>query len=360
MFHFLRQSLSKKSESIQVDVPVTIAVIGLGAMGQRNVEHLASSHNFQLIGVHDARWEVTKKIAQNIGAKPYENLDACLTDPGSEAIFVCTPHHLLADIGLKVLQSGKHLLLEKPMAIDTKSADQVITLGEERELLVSVNYSRVFTDAVRSARRLFELGAVGDLIGVETRWSGYKPTGYYYGAHSPAPDDWRLNKDKSGGGMVMMTTCHALHYIPYITGTKVKATAALVPPSLISTGIEDTLQGILKFEGGAVWAVLTSSSQRGMQVNDTTIWGSNGTIVLQLDQVQYYSTRVLDGKRPGVWHVEKKHTSEVYLDRWLDDTAHSIKQKKPLTVSTKSARDTLAVMESLYHSACSEFVSNVR
>ena len=360
MLRFLNRILSKKPEEARVEIPVQIAVIGLGAMGQRNLRHIKKSHNFRLVGVQDLRREVAETIARSSRVKAYDDIDSCLDDSESEAIFVCTPHHLLADMGLKVLESGKHLLIEKPMAMNTRSADTLIESSRERDLLISVNYSRVFTDALRSARHLIESGAVGNLIGVETRWNGYKSIGYYYGSRSPVPDDWRLNKSKSGGGMLMMTTCHALHYVPHITGARAETASALIPSSSpFLTDIEDTVQGILKFEDGAVWTILTSSSQRGTQINDTTIWGGNGTIVVNNDRVRYYSTRIINGKRPGIWHVNKTPDSEIYFDRWLDNTALAIRQGRPLEISPESARETLAVIEALYRSAGSRSLVTV-
>ena len=356
---FLRRSRSETPEGIRLESPVRISLIGLGAMGQRNLGHLKSSRNFQLVGVHDLRRSIAEKTARDFRSKSYDSVDACLSDPDIEAVFVCTPHHLLARFGLRVLQSGKHLLVEKPMAIDTKSADEVIELGSERELVVSVNYSRIFSGAISSARRLIALGAVGDLIGIETRWNGYKAPGYYHGAHSPSPDDWRLDRNKAGGGMLLMTTCHALHFVPYITGAKVTSVAAVIPPSAVSTDVEDTLQGVMRVDGGVTWAVLTSSSQRGIGVNDTTIWGSNGTVVLQSDRIKYYSTRVIEGKRPGAWHEMKQHHYPNYFGRWLDDTAGAIRRHKDLEASPQRARGTLAVIEALYQSASSGSVVQV-
>ncbi len=356
---FLRRNRSETIEDLQLESPVRVAVIGLGAMGQRNLEHLKGSRNFRLVGVHDLRRSITEKTARKFRSKSYDSIDACVSDPDIEAIFVCTPHHLLASVGLRALRSDKHLLIEKPMAIDTKSADELIELGIERELVVSVNYSRIFSGSVSSARRLIALGAVGDLIGIETRWNGYKPPGYYHGVHSPSPDDWRLDRNRAGGGMVMMTTCHALHFVPYITGAKVTSAAAVFTRSAVAGDVEDTLQGVMQVDGGATWAVLTSSSQRGIGVNDTTIWGSSGTVVLQPDQIKYYSTRVIEGKRPGAWHEVKQHRYVNYFGRWLDDTAGAIRRRKDLEASPQRAWGTLAVIEALYQSASSGSVVQV-
>ena len=353
MFYLGRRRRPNRADGTQVGDPITVSIVGLGAMGQSNLRHIRKSPNYMLIGVYDLRREVTIDVAGKFKAKPYESVEACINDPDTEAVFICTPHYLLAKLGSMVLEAGKHLLIEKPMAIDTVSADSMIELARERTFLVSVNYSRIFTDGVQLARRLFESGAVGDLIGVETRWSRYSRAGYYHGAHSPSPDDWRLDRRRAGGGMVMMTTCHAIHYVPHILGSRVTTAAAFIPPSVLSGDVEDTLQGILQFEGGETWAVLTSNSQRGVSVNDTTIWGTHGTIVLQSHQVRYYTTRIVDDKKPGVWHVEKQPSSEDHFFRWLHDTARSIRQSTPLEVSAESARDTIATITALYRSASS-------
>ena len=332
--------------------PVKIAVIGLGAMGQTHLGHIKSSHNFQLIGVHDQRWEVTKRVADSSASKPYDQRRRLFGRPRHRGGFRM---HAAPPAGRH--RPGGAPSGQAPARREANGHRYEVggrrhrTGRQKRGLVVSVNYSRVFTDAVGAARRLMEQGVVGELIGIETRWNGYKAPGYYHGAHSPTSDDWRIKKNKAGGGMVIMTTCHALHFVQHITGARVTSAAAVVPPSVVSLEVEDTLQGVMQLDCGASWAVLTSSSQRGIGVNDTTIWGGNGTIVLQTDRVRYYSTRIVEGRRPGAWHEIRERRSQDHFGRWLDDTARAIRREKDLEVSAESARDTLAVIGSLYQSA---------
>tara|TARA_Y100001934_G_C12369703_1_gene785582 strand:- start:3 stop:1043 length:1041 start_codon:yes stop_codon:yes gene_type:complete len=334
-----------------VDASINIVVVGLGGMGQRNCAHVYDSPSFTLYGVQDVNQSVSASVADKYKVRSYSDFDALLSDEAVDAVFVCTPHFLLAAYGMRVLGSGKHLILEKPMAIDVEDANALLAESERAGRHIAINYARVHTPVIRRARELLDSGVVGEAETIDIRWSSHKSAGYYQGAHSPTPDDWRANKEKSGGGMLIMTTCHAIHYAQYLVGMRPLTAAA----NALNTGgigdVEDVLQGVISYENGVIGSVSTSSSQRGSSTNDMVIAGSQGTLVIEGDSLRFFSTRVIDGQRPGKWHAEKHEASERYLDDWLDEVANSISTGAKPIAEPSLARDTLALIQALYDSS---------
>jgi UDP-N-acetyl-2-amino-2-deoxyglucuronate dehydrogenase len=355
---FLRPKPKIGTTAYRADEPISIAIAGLGAMGQRNIAHLVSSPSYQVSGVFDVNEKVAIEVASRLGVTRYSSFEELLADDVL-SVFICTPHFLLADYGIRVLQAGKHLLLEKPMAIKIADADELLRFSNEKNLTLSVNYSRAYSQIVQRASRLMTEGVVGEINSIDIRWSSYKSAGYYHGSHSPTPDDWRLLKEKSGGGMLMMTTCHALHYAAYLAGiTPVSATATSQMTSQAGD-VEHMLHGLVSYSDNVTGTISTSSNQRGSNINDTTIAGSNGTLVIGGDELRFFSTRVVLGKRPGRWHSEKFPSSELHFDEWLADTASAIDGDGTLAVDAMLARNTLALIDALYASAASGQVTNV-
>ena len=354
----LRRKSNRNSVGYRAKEPISIAVVGLGAMGQRNVAHLLASPSFQIEGVFDVNEKVGADVAGRIGSHQYASFEEVLADD-VRSVFICTPHYLLAECGIRVLQTDKHLLLEKPMAIAVSDADQLLKLSSEKGMTLAVNYSRVYSEIIQEASRLMSEGVVGDINSVDIRWSSYKTAGYYRGAHSPTPDDWRLLKAKSGGGMLMMTTCHALHYAAYLTGVTAVRATAISQMTNHGGDVEHMLHGLVSYTADVTGSISTSSNQRGSNINDTTIAGSNGTLVVGADELSYYSTRVVSGKRPGKWHSQKFKGSEDHFDYWLADTAGAIDGRNDLSADPRIARDTLALIDALYSSASSGNVSDV-
>lgn len=355
---FLRRKTKSDSDSYRAIEPISIAVVGLGAMGQRNIAHLLTSPSYRIAGVFDVNGQVGADVANRVGSRQYLSFEDVLADD-VRAVFICTPHYLLADYGLRTLRAGKHLLIEKPMAITVGDADELIELSREKGLTLSVNYSRAYSQIIQEASRLISEGVVGEINSIDIRWSSYKTAGYYQGAHSPTPDDWRLLKSKSGGGMLIMTTCHALHFAAFLASATPLRAAANSQIREKGGDVEDMLHGLVSYSDGITCSISTSSNQRGSNINDTTIAGSNGTLVIGADQLSFYSTRVVSGSRPGKWHSQKFPGSEEHFDSWLADTAGAIDGANDLSVDTKIARDTLALIDALYSSASNGVITDV-
>lgn len=356
MFDFLKAW--NKNAGTTYDEPVRIAVIGLGYAGHSNVKQILASPNFRLTGVFDLDVDLTTRTARAASVTPYRDIDACLGDESSEAIFVSIPHDQLAGIGKRVLEAGKHLLIEKPMAIDMRSAAMLTTVAEKRRLSISVHYSRIFNDNVLAARRLVEIGTVGDLVSIETRLNAFKGPAYYHGVRGASPSNWRSDKMRSGGGILIMNGCHVIHAVQYITGAKVEWAFSAPPrllPGDVPDGVEGDFYGLLGVEGGGVWTLSISGVKHGMASNDTLICGRSGSIMLQQERIQFYSTRVVEGKKPGVWHRLRRRPSDA-CQRWLDDVAQSIRKGTPLRTNAENARRTLKVINALYASSTSNRV----
>ena len=276
-----------------------------------------------------------------------------MEDESSEAVFVSVPHVHLPDIGKRVLEAGKHLLIEKPMAIDMRSAAMLTTMAEKRRLSIAVHYPRIFNNNVLTARRLVEIGAIGDLVSVETRLNAFKGPAYYHGSLSLSPSDWRSDRIQSGGGVLIMNGCHIIHAVQYITRAKVEWVFSAPPrplPGHVPDGIEGDFYGLLGIEGGCVWTLSLSTVKYGVSSNDILICGRNGSISLQQEQIQYYSTRVVEGKKPGVWHRLRQRPSNAH-QQWLDDVAQSIREGTSPWVNAENARRTVEVINALYASS---------
>lgn len=338
------------SDRYRSDDPISIVVVGLGAMGQKNVAHLMKSPSYRIVGVFDVNKNVGSDVASRSESRQYSSFEEVIDDD-VQAIFVCTPHYLLAEYGMRVLEGGKHLLIEKPMAIAVSEADALIALSREKGLMLSVNYSMAYTEVIQNAASLISEGVVGFVNSIDIRWNNYKNAGYYQGVHSPTPDDWRLLKSKSGGGMLIMTTCHALHYSTFLTGLVPLRATAVTQITSQGGDVEHMLNGLVEYSSGVSGTISTSSNQRGSAINDTTIAGSNGTLVICADELKFYSTRIISGSRPGKWHSQKFKRSEVHFDKWLDDTARAIDCDGDLSVDPIIARNSLALIDALYQSA---------
>lgn len=151
--------------------PVPIGVIGVGALGRHHARHLALAPEADLIGVHDIDQARGQAVATEVGTTFFADSDDLLARVEAVSVAVPTPVH--CEVGLHVLDRGRALLLEKPLAATLEEADRLIALAQQRGVLLQVGHVERFNRAIRAARpylgpiRYFE----------STRLSPFQPRG---------------------------------------------------------------------------------------------------------------------------------------------------------------------------------------
>jgi predicted dehydrogenase len=127
-----------------------VGVIGVGALGHHHARHLAGAEEATLVGVHDTDRERGSAVARACGVRFYADLDALLADAEAVTVAVPTPAH--AAVGLRALERGRAVLMEKPLAATLEEADDLVRAAERRGVPLQVGHVERFNRAVRAAR----------------------------------------------------------------------------------------------------------------------------------------------------------------------------------------------------------------
>jgi len=144
-----------------------IGLIGCGRIGQihlSSVKYLRDEIN--LVAVADPNREAAIQAAKKFGAqKYYFTAQEMMTDPQIEAVIIALPHHLHCPITIEAHRAGKHVLVEKPMALNLKEADQMIAEAKKNKVVLMVGQSWRFSDAAMQAhKRRGEIGQIFRII----------------------------------------------------------------------------------------------------------------------------------------------------------------------------------------------------
>ena len=126
-----------------------IGVIGVGALGTHHARHLAELSEVDLVGVYDINHARAAEVAARVGAEAYQDLDRLLQRVEAVSIAVPTPVH--AAVGIRALESGVAVLMEKPLAVTLEEADQLVAAAGKRAVLLQVGHIERFNRAVRAA-----------------------------------------------------------------------------------------------------------------------------------------------------------------------------------------------------------------
>jgi predicted dehydrogenase len=329
---------------------IGLIVIGAGAIAQRNATEAAKSDMVEIIGVYDTNHKVAREMATKFSAKTYENYEQIYEEDKAKAVLISTPHFLHKSQTVTAANAGKNILLEKPMANNLNEAKEIIKACNENNVLLSVNYSFRYLPKIIKAKELVDKGALGEITGIQIIAHQYKDPGYWKGARSNSPDDWRANKNKSGGGLLIMTTCHAIDYIYYITGLKATTVFSEYDTLNSSAEVEDILSVTFRMENGAIGTHSASSIMRGFEQTEERIWGTKGSIIIKPNSIEYYSTRPIDGNRPGKIYKIKKFQSISWTKEWVIDFVKAMKSGEKPLVSDIDGWNNLAFIRAAYQS----------
>ncbi len=154
----------------------------------------------------DSRWE-------DLGVRVYDDVQAIVDDSGIDLVSLCTPDDTHEAYGIALLDAGKHLLLEKPVALSVASARRLAAAAQANDRRISVGYEMRVNPAVRKIRELIGSGVVGEIRAFAL---------YQY--RTPFRRDkwqkWIQERDRSGG-LLVEETCHWFDLARFLTGDEV-------------------------------------------------------------------------------------------------------------------------------------------
>ncbi len=155
---------------------IAVAVVGSGNMGRHHVRNYAELSGARLAAVVDADVERARGLAVRHGAEVFASVDQLLARaPGVEAVSVATPTASHRALGGQLLEAGKHVLVEKPIAATVAEAEELTALAAERGCVLAVGHVERFNPAVRELKRRIDAGAMGTLLSLIARRVGVMP-----------------------------------------------------------------------------------------------------------------------------------------------------------------------------------------
>ena len=141
-----------------------VAVIGTGFWGKNHARVYKEIESTNLIAICDVNAERAKNIANQFGVKAYTDCQQMLKDKEVEALSVCTWSTVLAQEALKALEAGKHVLVEKPMAANSKQAEKLLKTAEENGLHLTVGFLTRFIPGLQHMQEAVASKRIGELV----------------------------------------------------------------------------------------------------------------------------------------------------------------------------------------------------
>jgi UDP-N-acetylglucosamine 3-dehydrogenase len=250
-----------------------VGMIGLGNINRAHVAgYLRASGDAEVVAVCDTAEPAARERAEQLGATAYRDHRELLADERVESVDVTLPHHLHYPVVRDALEAGKHVLVEKPLAIRSAQCRELIDLARERGLAFTVAENTHFVAAYEATRRLLERGSLGAIRTVRTLIYGSE-------VERLRADGWIGRRAEAGGGVIIDAGVHSFYLLEWLFGRvrRVRATAgALMPES----EVEDNAVVTGELECGTLFTCELTCTAELPWGERLEVCGENGVVVV--------------------------------------------------------------------------------
>lgn len=233
-----------------------VAIMGLGSYGTRVANAMQSCNRAKLVGVISGTpskivdWQSKYNIPKK-NCYDYDDFDNIKNNPDIDAVYIITPNGLHCNQTIRVAKAGKHVICEKPMAINALEGKKMVNACKEANVRLLIGYRMHFEPNTLEVIRMRNAGDFGKIMFFQGL------SGFRIGN----PNQWRLNKELAGGGAMMDIGIYSINGARYMVGEEpiwVTAQETKTDPVKFKEGVDETIQFQLGFPSGAVASCLST------------------------------------------------------------------------------------------------------
>lgn len=331
-----------------------VAILGAGFITDI---HMESYHRFipeaDVVAVYARKSDKAKEFATKYNiAKWYTDLDAIINESGCEIVDICLPNFLHAEAAIKAAKAGKHIIIEKPLAVTLEEADAMISACKKAGVKLMYAEELCFAPKYERVRHMVKEGAVGEVYML-------KQAEKHSGPHS----DWFYDVNLAGGGVLMDMGCHAIEWFRWMLNNA-KAVSVYASMSTVlhkdRTKGEDNSIVIIEFENGVTGVAENSWAKHGGMDDRSEVHGTGGVVYADL----FMGNAAISYSKHGYGYaMEKADTTvgwsftvfeEVFNQGYPHELKHFVdcvrNDKEPL-VTGEDGRVVLEIIYAAYASA---------
>ena len=258
------------------------AVVSPGSWPDRVLApSINAARDAELIAVCGRDMSRAEAFAQRHGASAaYDSLGEMLKDTLVEVVYIASPNHLHAPYTRSAAEAGKHVLVEKPMAVTVADAVEMVRTCRDRGVKLGVGFESVHHPGCRKARDLIGEGLLGTVSLAQAQF-GHGIRGVVTPPARTGINEWWNVPEMVGGASAMMGLgVHAVNTLRFLLGQEVVEVASITDGHTPEKPLENLATILLRFDGGAIGMAACGSRMPGLKA-DAVVYGSNGRVVLE-------------------------------------------------------------------------------
>jgi predicted dehydrogenase len=320
-----------------MEKPIKWGLVGCGDIAEKRVAPaLQAAAGSSLMACSRKQPARLREFQQRHGIpRAYSDPAEIFADQEIDAVYLATPVFLHCLHTIEAAEQGKHVLCEKPMAMDTAECQRMVDACRSHGVKLGIAYYRRFYPVVQKIQELLRSGTLGKVILVRTTL--VEPTWL-------EPAAWRFVPDQGGGGLLMDMASHRLDLLCMLFGQPVSA-AALTGTRELKIPVEDTGSLLIQFAGGVHAAVFASHCVHA-PMDEFEIYGTRASLrVSPLNG----SELLLFGDKSETFRLPKADNVHLPL---IEDFNQAIRENREPRISGEDGMKASVLLEAAYHAAC--------
>ena len=326
-------------------------IIGCGFISNHHAQAILHTEGACLIGATDVNEQNAEAFCKKFGITHFHSAQEMMSSDKVDIVCICTPSGFHAQNALEVIRAGKHVLVEKPLALNVEDCELLISEAEKHGVKASVVSQCRFHKTSKTLKKLVEDGRLGRIVTADLTMKYYRSPEYYLA--SP----WRGTWEHDGGGALMNQGIHGIDILLSVMG-KVRSVHGLARTLARKIETEDTAAAIVEYENGALGLIQGTTSVYPGYPRNFVVSGTKGTVGIAENAFTEWN---IEGEAiPADIEIGKAKNSGASTPHDLDFAEHvphieemvrAIREDVPLTSSFEDGRNAVRLITSIYESS---------
>jgi len=334
---------------------VRVAVIGCGSISKhRHVPEYANNENVELVAFVDPIIERAQNFVDQHGGQAFTDYKEMLAAIKPDAVSVCTPNYLHAEMSIEAAKAGAHVLVEKPMAVTDEEAAAMIEAAKENNVKLMVGHNQRFMPPHEKAKEILKTGVLGKVLTFRTSFGHPGPDAWSIdGANS-----WFFRKEEAIMGAMGDLGVHKSDLIRWLLDDEVAEIAAFVGTlDKKDTESDDNSSCILRMKSGAIGTLVASWTYYKGEDNSTMLWCENGVLRIGTDPVDKVILELRDGTvekyAAGEISTNEKQVSSGVVEKFIESI---VNDTEPAVTGEEGRKSLKVILDAFESQATGRFV----
>lgn len=334
-----------------------VAVIGCGAIAQRrHIPEYAQNEQVELVAFCDPVVDRAQQMAEQYGGSAFTDYKQMLEQVKPDAVSVCTPNALHAEMTIAAAEAGAHVLVEKPMATTDEEAQQMIEAAAKAGVYLMIGHNQRLMPPHVKAKEILQTGKLGKVLTFRTSFGHPGPEGWSV----DGKESWFFRKEDAAMGAMGDLGVHKSDLIRWLLDDEVAQVVGFIGTlDKEDTDIDDNANCVLRMKSGAIGSLVASWTYYKGEDNSTVLWCENGVMKIGTDPDDQVIVELRDGTvekyKVGEIATNEKQTSSGVIDAFVD----CIVNKQPPSISGEEGRKSLQVILAAFESQATGNIINL-